>query len=292
MRRSGGSMKELFFKLMLQLRNAGFEESEVVHSKMLLWEYTETPMQYSKLLHEVQVSDSQSVAETYQSSSEDAITLLDAAFNECRALKTQGIYEFCRTAWDQRPSWMRTVYSGKEGDHTLVETAVNVATSVPFVLVGLQVPRNNFSTSMYANSLIGVGMASTLYHTSRGEVRKCTRWGDYAMIATSTLCMSSAVVLNKDNKQSKALILASIAMLPFQPLLVAAIHTSIVEAEFARKAFENPKLRGAHAVHTATSLIGGALFVADDIFPDTPFIHAAWHCAAAVGVMTINSLIE
>lgn len=42
-------------------------------------------------------------------------------------------------------------------------------------------------------------------------------------------CMSSAIVLNKDNRQSKAFMLASIAMLPFQPLLVTAIHTSIVE---------------------------------------------------------------
>ena len=42
-------------------------------------------------------------------------------------------------------------------------------------------------------------------------------------------CISSAIVLNKDTKQSKAFMLASIVMLPFQPVLVTAIHTSIVE---------------------------------------------------------------
>lgn len=47
--------------------------------------------------------------------------------------------------------------------------------------------RTNLATTMYSNSMIGVGMASTLYHTSRGKVRGLTRWGDYAMIATSTL---------------------------------------------------------------------------------------------------------
>ena len=47
--------------------------------------------------------------------------------------------------------------------------------------------RTNLPTTMYSNSMIGVGMASTLYHTSRGKVRRLTRWGDYAMIATSTL---------------------------------------------------------------------------------------------------------
>jgi hypothetical protein len=41
--------------------------------------------------------------------------------------------------------------------------------------------------------------------------------------------MSSAIVLNKGNKQSKALMLASIVVLPFQPMLVTAIHTGIVE---------------------------------------------------------------
>jgi len=55
---------------------------------------------------------------------------------------------------------------------------------------------------------------------------------------------------------------------------------------------ENPKLRGAHALHAASSLVGGALFIADDVFPDAPYIHAAWHLAAAVGVMTINTLID
>lgn len=292
MRTSGESMKEPLIKFLLQFQNADVKEGGDVHPMMLSWEYLETPMQYSKLLHEVRVSNSQHVAEAYQSESEDTIALFDSAFKDCQTVKTQGIYGVWKTAWGQRPTWMRTVYSGDEGDNTVMESAVNVATSIPFVLVGLRVPRNNFSTSMYANSLIGVGIASSLYHTSRGEIRKCTRWGDYAMVAASTLCMSSAIVLNKDTKQSKAFMLASIAMLPFQPVLVTAIHTSIVEAEFARKSLENPKFRRAHALHTASSLIGGALFVADDIFPDTPFIHAAWHCAAAVGVMTVNSLIE
>jgi hypothetical protein len=58
------------YTLQLQFQNAG----GVVHPKMLSWEYSETPMEYSKLLHEVQ--DSQHVAQTCQSSSEDTIALL------------------------------------------------------------------------------------------------------------------------------------------------------------------------------------------------------------------------
>lgn len=48
----------------------------------------------------------------------------------------------------------------------------------------------------------------------------------------------------------------------------------------------------AHNLHTMSSLLGGALFIADDMFPGTPYVHAAWHLAAAVGVGTCNKLLE
>lgn len=47
--------------------------------------------------------------------------------------------------------------------------------------------RKKPAARLYANSLIGVGMASCFYHTSRGEARKIFRFGDYAMIATAAL---------------------------------------------------------------------------------------------------------
>lgn len=45
-------------------------------------------------------------------------------------------------------------------------------------------------------------------------------------------------------------------------------------------------------MHTMSSILGGLLFVADDYFPETPYIHAAWHLAAALGVHTCNSLLN
>lgn len=60
---------------------------------------------------------------------------------------------------------------------------------------------------------------------------------------------------------------------------------------FAKRALEDPELRTAHNVHKMSSVVGGALFIADDVFPDTPFLHAAWHLAAAVGVGTCNKLL-
>lgn len=40
---------------------------------------------------------------------------------------------------------------------------------------------------LYANSLVGVGVASSLYHSSRGKLRSFLRWVDYTMIATATV---------------------------------------------------------------------------------------------------------
>jgi len=47
--------------------------------------------------------------------------------------------------------------------------------------------RKNLNMKVYANSLIGVGIASSLYHSSRGKFRKYLRWADYTMIATATI---------------------------------------------------------------------------------------------------------
>ncbi|CAH8257777.1 unnamed protein product [Arabidopsis lyrata] len=85
---------------------------------------------------------------------------------------------------------------------------------------------------------------------------------------------------------------ASALALPFQPLVVSAVHTGMMEVAFAKRALEDPDLKMAHDVHKMSSLLGGALFIADDIFPETPFIHAGWHLAAAIGVGTCNKLLQ
>lgn len=146
--------------------------------------------------------------------------------------------------------YFRPIRCTHTGDQNLSETVVNVVTSLPFIALGIQAPRKNLNSKLYANSLIGVGIASSLYHSSRGRIRKFLKWVDYTMIATATV------------------------------------------VAFAKRALKDPQLRMAHNVHKASSLVGGMLFVADDVFPETPFIHAAWHLAAAVGVGTCNKLLE
>uniref|UniRef100_A0A5B7ANP4 Uncharacterized protein n=1 Tax=Davidia involucrata TaxID=16924 RepID=A0A5B7ANP4_DAVIN len=190
--------------------------------------------------------------------------------------------------WQQRPACMRPIQCSLHGDKNLAETIANVLTSLPFIALGIQAPRNNLNCKLYANSLIGVGVASTLYHTSRGQLRKYLRWADYTMIATATVCLSRAL----RNENPRLLMAASALFLPVQPLMVSAVHTGMMEVAFAKRALQDPDLRMAHNVHKMSSVLGGVLFIADDVFPQTPFLHAAWHLAAAVGVSTCNKLLE
>ncbi|KAL7000946.1 hypothetical protein U1Q18_002098 [Sarracenia purpurea var. burkii] len=190
--------------------------------------------------------------------------------------------------WEQRPACLRPVQCSLNGDRNLAETIANVITSLPFIALGIHAPRKNLNCKLYANSLIGVGVASSLYHASRGKFRKYLRWADYTMIATASVFLSRAL----RNENPKLLMAATALFLPVQPLMVSAVHTGMMEVAFAKRALQDPDLRSAHNVHKMSSLLGGVLFIADEVFPETPYLHAAWHLAAAVGVGTCNKLLE
>ena len=65
-----------------------------------------------------------------------------------------------------------------------------------------------------------------------------------------------------------------------------------IQVAFAKRALKDPDLRTAHNVHKLSTLLGGMLFIADDLYPNTPYLHAAWHLAAAVGIGSCNKLLE
>ncbi|MCO5612520.1 hypothetical protein L7F22_066788 [Adiantum nelumboides] len=187
----------------------------------------------------------------------------------------------------------------KHGDNHFMETLANVITSFPFIFIGLQAPRKELASKMYANSIVGVGVASSLYHTSRGEIRRVFRWGDYVMISTSALCLTRALRKRRTDQKTKedgpnGLILASAVMLPFKPSLVTAIHMGLTEASFYHETSKKVKGGGRQLrrVHALSSILGCVLFVADGLLPNVPFIHAAWHLAAAVGVATYTKLLH
>ncbi|XP_002971740.2 uncharacterized protein LOC9640266 isoform X2 [Selaginella moellendorffii] len=185
--------------------------------------------------------------------------------------------------------WLRPLSKHKRDDHCFLETIANVVTSLPFIFVGLQAPRKKTVSKFYADSLIGVGVASSLYHASRGKSRQLLRRGDYTMIATSALCLSRALL---QSENWKGLFVCSAALAPFQPFLVTILHTGLTEATFARRVQTQPLLKPAHNLHTISSLAGATLFLADGLYPRTPYLHAAWHLVAAVSVLTYNKLLE
>ncbi|OEL13629.1 hypothetical protein BAE44_0025352, partial [Dichanthelium oligosanthes] len=177
-----------------------------------------------------------------------------------------------RRPWQQRPSYLKPIHCSIICDKHAGETIANVVTSLPFIFLGLQFPRN---------SLVGVGLALNLYHSSKAETRKFLRWADDTMIATTTLCLSRAL----RNENPRLLMAASAFLLPFQPLMVSAVHTGMMEnnlfgnqsipkcqVSFARRVSIEPEPRMAHNVHRMSSLLGGALFIDDDCFPETPYM--------------------
>jgi predicted membrane channel-forming protein YqfA (hemolysin III family) len=70
-------------------------------------------------------------------------------------------------------------------------------------LVFVTLCRQRLATRMYSNSIIGVGVASTLYHTSRGESRRFFRFCDYSMIATTTMVRVPPVLFVPAEKMKK-----------------------------------------------------------------------------------------
>ncbi|KAE8710284.1 hypothetical protein F3Y22_tig00110325pilonHSYRG00124 [Hibiscus syriacus] len=80
--------------------------------------------------------------------------------------------------------------------------------------------------------------------------------------------------------------------LPVQPLMVFSCSHRNDGGSICKQSIERARIKDGHNVHKMSSLLGGVLFIADDVFHRTPFIHAAWHLAAAVGVATCNKLLE
>nr|XP_028951220.1 uncharacterized protein LOC103402583 isoform X2 [Malus domestica] len=145
---------------------------------------------------------------------------------------------FMQRVWQQRPPCLKPIQGCCiQGDQSVAETVVNVLTSLPFIVLGIHSPRKNLSTKLYANSLIGVGVASSLYHSSRGKLRQYLRWADYTMIATTTVCLSRAL-----RNENPKLLMASALCLPFQPLMVSAVHTGMMESLVSTTLHCAPKL--------------------------------------------------
>ena len=88
-----------------------------------------------------------------------------------------------------------------------------------------------------------------------------------------------------------AIALASILLVPFQPLLVSGASMVATNALFLRAAVLSTALRGRYARHCCYLASGLAAYFLDDELPDTPGLHAAWHVLSARAVFLGHRLV-
>lgn len=182
-------------------------------------------------------------------------------------------------------SFVRPQGPGECCDHNCLERALNVVTSIPFMVVGLATMRRRRTCEgkVYGASIVGVGVASLTFHSARGRFRSLTRKLDYWTIAVSSALMSRALF----PKLSPLVWGLSLGLTPFQPFATASANTVAMEYEFLRRANKNPSLKPVQQLHAATSAGGMGLFCR----PDVPCTHSLWHCAAALSCATTNGLL-
>ncbi|WOG86474.1 hypothetical protein DCAR_0205680 [Daucus carota subsp. sativus] len=181
--------------------------------------------------------------------------------------------------WQQSPSCLRPIHGCCYCDRNSVEIIANVFTSIPFAVLRYKTPRyeKNLNSKLYALSLIGVGVASSLYHASRRRLRIYLRWDDYATIATAVVGYIFYAI------KPKLLMAALDLVLSMQPLMVSVVYTRMME-HLPKKTLKDPKLKMALNVRKMSSLLGGALFIADDALLSNSIPSCCF--AGAIGVST------
>lgn len=141
---------------------------------------------------------------------------------------------------------------------------------------------------LFGTSLIGVGAASMLYHASDGEHRPSWRQLDYLAIGISSCCLISAMRL-RPRKRLRLAQLAALATVPVHPLAATAANVLLAEGVFAVRARAgSTALRAEHRKHLGWSALAGALFLAEEVWPSTPLVHAAWHMAAVASLASLQ----
>lgn len=120
-------------------------------------------------------------------------------------------------------------------DSTNTQRALNIATSLPIVLLGVRL-RGKVKTNegmSYANSVVAVGMAATLYHSSWGGVRRITRKLDYYAISYCSAKLVRALWPGETSKRAEHVMHC---ITPFRPFWVSSAGAAAMQVEFVRLA--------------------------------------------------------
>ncbi|KXZ56582.1 hypothetical protein GPECTOR_1g523 [Gonium pectorale] len=175
-------------------------------------------------------------------------------------------------------------------DHNVCERCCNIATSAPYVVCGCHALRNRTTAAgkTWGASIVGVGIASAVFHGSSGSFREWGRRADFWTIAGASNLMTRALFPGVPAAVTAAGILAT----PFKPFLVSFVNSTAMELKFLAAARRNPKLRGAQRLHAACCLLGLGAFALEDYMPQLPLVHSVWHLLSSGAVATINHLME
>lgn len=165
-------------------------------------------------------------------------------------------------------------------------------------------------------ALVGVGVAAAAYHLaprSKRALRTTLRRVDYTAIALASMAASDAYGDAVGARAARRSVVrvprvvtdATVAACVKFPLIVSAAHCALSEAAFYRGArvgrrgaggvhHEGGSVRGSEGSdgaktwrkHAALASAAGFFFVAEEVWPDFPLLHAAWHVTGAAAMYT------
>lgn len=193
------------------------------------------------------------------------------------------------------------------GDDTRVERWLNVLTSIPYGLCGVHAikHRRSLEGKVWGLSLVGVSICAGLFHASREcifppRARSFCRKLDYWVISASTVSLACAC----HTVPSVPVLMATLAMIPFEPFKISAANILSMELEYARRAYGSKStccearpcevLKKSFHTQLAAAALGTLCFFAEDAPSEKhiPLVHAGWHCLSAYATATCNALLN
>eukprot|EP00891_Asterochloris_glomerata_P002785 jgi/Astpho2/2785/Aster-x1097 len=201
-------------------------------------------------------------------------------------------------------------------DVTGFERCINIATSLPFVAIGLQGARRRTTAEgrRAGISVMVVGLAATLYHSTSGNLRRWCRKADYWTISVASAQMVKASHPLPSQKWTRRLSRASLMAMPFQPTAVTSLNAALIQvppmvyhavtfelpavrgpkAEFLRSGKASPAVLKAHRQSAASLAAGLAAFQLEDaaLARDFHLVHALWHTLSMVAIGKSGVLIQ
>ena len=182
----------------------------------------------------------------------------------------------------------------READRCPWEHFLNVATCAPYFWLARCVPAGLGPwVRAYRWLIASTACSATAYHAVQGgSLRGPLRRLDYTAVALSSSAFVCAALPKGLHPLARpAAGLASLLVVPFQPLLVSGANMVATNALFLRAAILDSTLKGQYYRHCSYAAVGLACYFLDDELPDTAGLHAVWHVLSARAVFLGHCLL-